>query len=188
MATATMPKPTTVEASITIPKGCKPSKACSTDWTRPLLCHAYLTHEPDGGPWLCMTDSFIAVALRVETDAEDGFIPIGALRLMETGKPGTRVSDTSWSVKTNEGTVTFDCGPMGKFPNLKNLGLWDKPEERADVAAVGMDPALMSKISAALGARNGLRMDFIGELRPVYVTPLRFDRGLAMQMPIRLNV
>jgi hypothetical protein len=188
MSTATVPRETVAARNtIVIPKGCKPSKACGTDRTRPLLCHAYLRRHDDRW-WLCMTDSYIAVALRVECNGvEEGFVPIGALRLMESGKPGEQVSDTAWKVQTPDGALTFDCGPMGRFPDFAGLGLWEKGEA-ASLDSIGMNGELMAKINAALGARTGLRMTFKGPLRPIYVEPLGFDHGVALQMPIRMHV
>jgi hypothetical protein len=183
---ATVADPTTQTRSITIPKGCKPSKACSTDRTRSILCHAYLRRH-DEVLYLCMTDSYVAVALRVDGDAEEGYVPIGALRLMEAGKVAEQVSETAWRVITNEGLLTFDCGEMGKFPDFASLGVWDKPDKGA-VDAIGMNTSLMHKIGQALGARGGCRMQFIAPLRPIYVTPLGFDVGVALQMPIRIEV
>jgi hypothetical protein len=187
MATATVEAPAQIAAALVIPKGCKPSKACGTDRTRPILCHAYLRRH-DEQLWLCATDSYIAVALRVEGEGvNEGYVPIGALRLMETGKLGVQVSGTAWKIETPEGALTFDCGPMGKFPDFASLGVWNKPE-KAKLAEVGMNTDLMAKIGAALGAKHGCRMTFVGALRPIYVTPLRFDCGVALQMPMRLEV
>lgn len=190
MTTATMERPADTaigRGQILIPKGCKPSKACGTDQTRPILLHAYL-RKRDNDTWLCMTDSYIAVALKVEGDVEEGYVPIGALRLMENGKTGTQVSTTAWKVRMPDGTLTFDCGQTHQFPDFAGLGVWDTFESGA-VDAIGMNGEMMARISAALGARNGLRMDFIGPLRPIHVTPLGLlDHGRALQMPIRLNV
>ncbi len=186
-ATATPPAPASVGGTITIPKGCKPSKACGTDRTRSTLCHAALQRHA-GSLWICASDSYIAVAVKVEGDAQEGRIPIGALRLMEQGKPGVQVSETAWKVLTDDGAVTFDCGPLADFPKFEGLGVWDKPSS-AGVEAIGMDPALMARIGLALGARNGCRMQFVGPLRPIWVTPLSLGHdGVALQMPIRLNV
>jgi hypothetical protein len=187
MSTASLPPATAVTAAcIVVPKGCKPSKACGTDRTRMTLCHAYLQRHADNW-WLCMSDSYIAVALKVEAKGEvvEGWVPIGALRLMEAGKPGMQVSPTAWKVLTDDGSLTFDCGDLGTFPDFAGLGVWTKPE-CAELAEVGMNTDLMAKIGLALGAKNGCRMQFVAPLRPIYVTPLRFDTGVAMQMPIRI--
>ena len=184
-AIATPPTPASVGGTITIPKGCKPSKACSTDYTRQRLLHAAVRRH-GGALWLLMTDSYVAVALKVEGDANEGIVPIGALRLMEQGKSAVQVSATAWCVATPDGNVTFDCGDVGDFPDFASLGVWDKPEI-TNLGEVGMNPALMAKIGAALGAKHGCRMQFVGPLRPIYVTPLQIDTGVALQMPIRLS-
>lgn len=185
--TETRPAPTGAGLKgITIPKGCKPSKAVSTDWTHPNICHAYLRRHK-GALYLCATDSFIAVALRVEGDADEGYVPIGALRLMETGKTAEQLSPTAWKVTTPEGFLTFDVGRGGNFPDFAGLGVWDKPDS-GTLDAVGMNTTMMHRIGQALGARNGCRMEFVGPLRPIWVTPLSFDVGVALQMPIRLDI
>lgn len=171
--------------TIKIPRGCKPSRACSLDLTRPTLCHAYLRKHKES-MWLCMTDSYIAVALKVYGDCDEGYVPIGALRLMESGKTAVQVSSSAWTVLTSEGTLTFDCGELGNYPDFASLGVWDTSEKGA-VDAIGMSTNLMHKIGQALGAKHGCRMEFIGPLRPIRVYPLRFDHGVALQMPIRVN-
>lgn len=202
MATATSPAPAGAgegeipARSIVIPKGCKPSKACGTDRTRPILTHAYL-RQHDRQWWLCMTDGYIAVALKVTAgvDVVEGYVPVGALRMMEAGKHAEQQSGTAWRVVTNDGLLTFDCGyldgrPPGEFPDFKGLGVWDKPDS-GDVNAIGMNTELMWKIGQALGTARqnvGCRMDFVSPLRPIWVTPLMAEpTGVALQMPIRLN-
>lgn len=204
MATATTPAPTGAgdteihARSIVIPKGCKPSKACSTDRTRPILTHAYLRQRGDGQWWLCMTDSYIAVALKVVTagvDIYEGYVPVGALRMMEAGKHAEQQSGTAWRVVTNDGLLTFDCGyldgrPPGQYPDFAGLGVWDKPDGN-DVNAIGMNTELPSACPIFhITARQkvGCRMDFVGPLRPIWVTPLMAEpTGVALQMPILLN-
>ncbi len=194
--TAQRPAPTgagekVAARAILVPKGCKPSKACSTDRTRPILTHAYLRRH-DGALWLCVTDAYVAVALKVEAgpDVTEGFVPVGALKMLEAGRHGEQMSPTAWRIVTPDGLLTFDCGDLhgrapGQFPDFANLGVWDKPDAGC-VEAVGMNTDFMHRIGQALGARGGCRMDFVSQLRPIWITPLGHDGRVALQMPIRL--
>lgn len=206
MATATAPKkgqrgrrssngatPTT--KTITIPAKCKPSRAASTDKTRPVITHGFLIRH-DKELWVCTTDSYIAVALQVRGGADEGFIPIDALRLMEQGKEAEQIDRTTWKVLTRDGTATFDCGIQvgsGSPPDLAKLGLFDAPkkaEEKAEETfPVGVNPTLIKKVSDALGASNMCRFDFVAPLRPIHVTAPGYEsERRALLMPIRLNV
>lgn len=178
---------------ITVPPRCKPSKACSTDQTRPILCHAYLRRH-EGDLWLCAANSYIAVAIKVGGEAEEGFVPVGALRLMERGQSAEQISTTAWRVKTpSDGLVTFDItsrveGASKNYPDFVDLGVWDR-KEGSPLAEVGIDPGLMKQIGDAVGAGEaGCRFEFIGPLKPIRVTPLNDPDGdrVALQMPIRL--
>lgn len=189
--------------SITIPAKCKPSQGASTDRTRPVLTQAYLRRH-DGDLWLCTTDSYIAVAVKVEGNAQEGYIPIGALRLMERGQKAEQISTTAWKVWTKEGTVVFDCEEFvsGKtaYPDLSKLGIFDAPDknpndpiepDKAGRWQIGMNPLFMKRMADALGAGDyGCRFQFVGQLKPIMVFPLQSDgasrRG--MLMPIRITV
>lgn len=193
---ATTADPMTQTRSITIPHRCKLSKVCSTDLTRPVLTHAYLRRRKDG-MWLCATDSYIACAVRVAGDADEGWVPIAALRLMERGQKNEQISETAWKVWVNDGTVTFDAEPnitgSSEPPDMGKPGidLWGEHGTRTatDVGAVGINPKLMERLGAGLGAHSyGCRFDFYGDLRPILVTPLSSperDR-IGLQMPIRI--
>lgn len=194
MATLAPPAPA-VDAgagTLTLPNRCKPSKACSTDWTRPNLCHAYLRDRGKDGTWLCATDSYIATAIKVDGHGlVEGWIPIGALRLMERGKNGTQISDAAWRVETSEGVVTYDITADvqgSKYPDFDSLGLWDKRKQGA-IGEIGMSPRLMAKIGDALGADNyGCRFEFTTDLKSIRVTPLNGEDRIGLQMPVRLRV
>lgn len=201
MATATAPKRGRTKSSngaapakktISIPAKCKPSRAASTDKTRPVITHGFLIRH-DKELWLCTTDSYVAVAIQVRGDADEGFIPIDALRLMEKGREAEQIDRTTWKVLTPDGTATFDCGIQvgtGRPPDLAKLGLFDAPEKTKEaVFPVGANPTLIKKVSDALGASDSCRFDFVGPLRPIHVSPpgLGSERR-ALLMPIRLNV
>ena len=210
-ATAVKPKTTRKAAEvkaangkITIPAKCKPSKVVSTDGTRPIIQHAFLRRRDDEY-WLLATDSYVAVAINVRGEGQliDGFIPVGALRLMERGQDAEQISATAWKVSTPDGQVTFDIEDRVRgareFPNFDQYGLWEKPQvddkalsqrAKGDPFAVGINPDLMKKIADGLGANGyGCRFEIAAPLKPIRVTPLQAtgDR-VGLQMPIRLTV
>lgn len=182
-------------ATIVLPHGCKPSKAVSTDQTRPILCHAYLRRRK-GDLWLEATDSFIAVALRCEGTAKEGWLPVDVLKLMEREANRkvqrlcfTQDDEATWTVTDQSGlyqTVTTYMVPersRGKWPNLEALGLYDDPKVAEAVDPFGFNPSLLANVGAALGGT--LRVDFQGPLKPIALRTQSGD-GLALQMPVRL--
>lgn len=183
--------------TISIPARCKPSRALGTDVTRSVLTHAYLRRR-QGALWLCATDSYIAVALKVEGDAQEGYIPASALKQMERGKHGEQISETAWRIQTEPyATTTFDvtdqlAGSKG-YPNFDDLHVWDDVTYvwNGDPVSVGINPDLMKRIGDSFGTGDhiGCRFDVPGPLKPIRVTPLRSSiEGVALQMPVRLNV
>lgn len=188
----------TAPGTITIPAHCKPSKAVSPERTRPVICHAYLRRR-DGDLWLCATDSYIAVAVKVTGDAQEGFVPVGALRLMERGQKAEQVSKTAWKVWTNEGTVVFDIADKVDgavaYPDFDKLNVFDGPEaDKAPLSpngkfAIGIDHELIKRVGDSIGGKRGLRFEFTGPLRAVRLVPLQAgtDR-VGLCMPIRLEI
>lgn len=185
--------------TINVPAKCKVSKVASTDKTRPILCHAHIT-EHDGKMWLCATDSYRAVAVMVDgSGLREGFIPIGALRLIEQGRQCEQLGRYSWRVETPDGSVTFDVESTLKsskdFPDLAKVGIFDKYEagewtfQKGKPINVGFNPEFMASMSAALGAKFGVRLEMVGPLKPTRVFALGNEaRGIGLLMPIRLNV
>jgi hypothetical protein len=196
---ATDTQPATYGGTISIPAGCKPS-VCVSKERRPTIANAYLRRRDDG-LWLLATDSYIAVALKVEGDAQDGHVPVGALRLMERGKHGEQLSATAWRVRSDEDAVTtFDIAGKvagdNPYPNLDKVGLWggDLPGVESvkfnGRVTVGMNAGFMKRIADAFGSGDtGCRFEMTGPLAAIRVAPLRTDiEAVAIQMPIRLNV
>ena len=185
--------------TITIPRGCRPSMVCDCEGTRPVITHAYL-HRREDDLWLLATDSYIACAIRVEEDnARDGWVPIGALRLMEQDEAAVQVSNTAWSVYTHEGTITFDVAPQlgedATFPiTAVEPLLWGDHTE-GPVSDIRLDPALTVRLAEALGANMGcdpdrpswsVRLEFAGPLKPIRVTAGGDAGGrIGAQMPVK---
>jgi hypothetical protein len=201
-ATARKPKPKaeapTFGGTIDVPPRCKPSRALSKGDMRPILEHAYLRRRDDG-MWLLMTDSYIAVGIKVNGDAEEGWVPGPALKHIERGRNAEQLSDTSWRVDTEPyASTVFDISKVvdgaKEFPDLESVGLWDldvKPTWNGDKPSVGMNPGFMKRIADSFGCGDdtGCRFDIAAPLRPIRVTPLRSDiEAVGLQMPIRLNV
>lgn len=190
--------------TIVIPAGARPSKACSRDTTRPVICHAYLKRRDDG-LWLLATDSYIACALKVtaQPEAEEGFVPFGALKLMQRGHRGEQVSDMEWRVRTDLGMVTFDIDLVlsnaKPFPDFYKLGVWGG-EAAGPVTTVGMNAHLTRRLAQALGIdeNNGCRYDM--RAIPMTAPPssgdlpamlrvtggYRYPGRIGVQMPVRL--
>ncbi len=190
------------EPSIVIPTGARPSKACSRDTTRPVICHGYLRRRADG-LWLLSTDSYIACALKVHGEAEEGFVPFGALRLLQRGYQGEQVSESMWTVRTDRGHITFDVGEsLGKtnpFPDFEKLGVWEG--EAADpVAELGVNAHMTRRLAQALGIgeNDGCRYEMrkvplmspgaVGIPAMLRVTGgHRYPDRIGLQMPVRLG-
>lgn len=190
--------------TIVIPNGARPSKACSRDTTRPLLCHAYLKRREDG-LWLLATDAYIACALKVtgEPEADEGFVPFGALKLMQRGYSGEQVSDSAWLVRTDRHTVTFDVGrtvdSSKPFPDFDKLGVWGG--EPADpVASIGMNAHMTRRLVQALGVGENSGCRYEMRVCPATTSPAsedipamlrvtggyRYPDRIGVQMPVRL--
>lgn len=192
---ATAERPQIFGGTITIPKGCKPSVCLDRDRVpRPVLRHAYLKRRNDG-LWLVATDSYLAIGIKVDGDAQEGFIPGGALRHMERGQESKQLSPTAWQVETEPyATTTYDIAEaiagQKEYPDLENVGLWGGIDGGgfSQEIAVGINPDLMKRVADGLGARNGCRFEFFGPLRPIPVKPLGHDDRVGLQMPIRLVV
>jgi hypothetical protein len=179
---------------ITLPRGCKPSVVCGTDEQRPALLHAFL-RKRDDGLWLLATDSYIAVALKVNGDAEEGWVPREALERMEAGERGTQVSATAWTVTMPYGRTTFDFaagdGSVKRPTESLEKILWGEREPSA-TTDVALDPALTERLSRAIGADKGsgywgCRLELTGDTGPMRVTPLGDTSGerFGVQMPVR---
>jgi hypothetical protein len=114
-------------ATIQIPYGCRPSKACDPGGPRPILEHARLAQRGEDW-WLIATDSFIAVALKVTTygDVQEGWIPYKALRQLERGRTVEQLSATTWRLAGHGYTeVRYDLGDRMdhvKPPDFDTIG------------------------------------------------------------------
>lgn len=187
--------------SLRLPAKCKPSKVASTDQTRPLLTHAYLRKHNDV-MWLMTTDSYSAVAIKAEGDAKEGWVPIGALRMIERGQEAEQLSATSWKITLPDGYQVFDCasGVTGstQFPNLDALGLFE-PAPKADGPAggaveFGLNPDILARLADGLGASGryagGLALHVHAPMKAVraYALGHPATERVGLFMPIRLNV
>lgn len=182
--------------ALKLPYQCQPSRAVSRDQTRPMLCHAHLRRR-GGDLWLEVTDSYIAVALRCEGDAQEGWVPLQVLQLLEreakakhARKTFVQDSDRAWTVVDPTGdcevTTTYvvrDMVANGTWPNFESLGVYDDPKPADEVSPFGFNPELLANVGAALGGT--LRVDFQGPLKPIALRT-QGGEGRGLQMPIRL--
>lgn len=200
------PSEPTYGGTIKIPYGCKPSKACSPDPVRPIIRHGYLRQRKDG-LWLCATDAYIAVALKVDGTATEGWVPRDVLALMErVAKHGKakltfeQISKTSWRVASaDEAVVTvYDVAKelgYGRsdteltFPDLEAMCdglLFTAAELNGNPGAFGFNPKLLARIGEALG--GPVRAEVTAPLKPLRLTAIGSEDRVALQMPIRLNI
>lgn len=176
--------------TIWLPHGCKPSVALSKDETRPILCHAYLKRRDDG-LWLYATDSFIAVALKVEGDAEEGYLPGGALRVLEHGRPIEQDAPGKWSRTFKRAGQRQDIAwtvDLGDYPDFDALGVFNTDDRTGPRQPVLLDPVLIKKVGRALG--GSVLFDFGMPLKPVRVRGGNCqnpDGRRALIMPMRPN-
>lgn len=207
MATATATKPTTKTkrtnvskpavvtygGTISIPHRAQPSAACSKDHTRPILRHGYLRRRDDGSMWLLATDSYLAVAVKVQGDAKEGWVPVAAMRLLERGQAGEQLSATSWRIQTNEGAVTYDIEAQvagsTNFPCFEKLGVWGEDERpEGDFNKFGVNPKFVERVGRAVGGTENIHLHLAGPLKPIRIRS-RFlgDDAAALLMPIRIE-
>jgi hypothetical protein len=205
LPTKTPSKPTTaksksVEVWAEIPPKAKPSKAVSKETLREALTCAYIEHRGDE-VFLCATDSYVCIELPVKLDCakkdrkkllpEVGLIP-HALKALDRSSTGR--------FRIKDGLVQIDGEPMLypvrtdlTPPNFKEL--W--PEEYGSkdndgVKAIAFNPHKLHQVGEALGVtkqgfRHAVKVEFIGPLRPILVTPSMTDDGRAMVMPVRMR-
>lgn len=189
-----------VPPEIYLPTDCQPVKATSRDSYRPALRHAYLRRRDDGW-WLLATDSYIALAINVQTAGEivEGWVPRAVLKHMH-GRgiySAEQLSATAWKLVDGGTTMTFDVrAPTLDFPDLSKLGLWEY-EAALGVSEIGMDPALTLRLSEGLGLKYvGVRLEFTTvDIKGAQVSPMRVTGGIhhfpervGLQMPVKLDV
>ncbi len=134
------------------------------------------------------SNSYIAVRVPVEVDERDTSGPVSllALKLAGTSPLGKSRSIADVEIVCAEGLEIPGVGTLdrpeaqGLFPNLSQL--WPR-EDTKFVFEVMLSPA---DLAAAMGARDGVVLSFVGTNRPIVVT----DRGSDAQgllMPIRMD-
>lgn len=172
--------------------GCKPSMACSTDETRPRIAHGYLRRRDDE-LWLYATDSYIAVGLKVDGNATEGWVPRPVLEALERGDGCEQLSLTAWRVRTHGAVVTYDIAAAvnpdspGRFPTMDSF--LHEEREPSEVSMVALDPALTVRLAEALGARapgQGVCLHF-GSGNPFRVSVVGRDMSdrVGVQVPVR---
>lgn len=186
---------------IYLPSNCRPAEACSRDDARPArpaLRHGFLVQRDDGW-WLCATDAYIAVAIKVTTTGEglqEGWVPRQILKLMRTAQRAEQISTTGWTVNYGPTKTTVEIRDLGTFPDLAKLGLWGTDEE-VPVSHIGFDPGLSLRLQRAMFSDGlvGVRLAFTKyKLKDREHSPMRMTGGkhhpdrVGLQMPVRLDV
>lgn len=179
--------------SLTLPSNVKPSKACSTDKTRPVVMNAYVRDTPRG-PELHATDTYMAarVPLTVEGKLTEGFVPSDALKHVEADRKDRSFSTPNGRVEVEGGRISYARPDFGSFPDFETL--WPNGEPKEPLV-LGLNAKLLYGLAQALGTdRVKLTLDLSlskdgSYLRPYRVQPLAggVDGAEGLLMPIRVN-
>lgn len=189
---------TTYGGTFTFPSLCRPWKACSTDETRPAFCHPYL-YRRDDGLWLCASDTYIAVAVKVNegpgAPVQDGFVPRKVAKLVRRGCEAKQLSATAWSVVVEPPyhEATYDlAGVLGSKPTsladkLESVDLWGESSVASSKSfgeriTFAFNPTLTEHIHQALGGMS-LKATVVGPLAAIRYRA-RYSMGVGLQMPI----
>jgi hypothetical protein len=127
-----------------------------------------------------------------ELDAlHDVIIPLDAVKVWEKGKvlqlrPAYTADGIFHPVTITVEGVTYS--PIeGQFPKVADF----IPDGYgADVDVLGINPKLLDGVAQALGAKQGVKLDFISPLRPIRVmdrSPSAVEGCKAIIMPIRVS-
>lgn len=141
---------------------------------------------------LYASDSYIMASVPVEVDEGDvsGQIPLAATKQARTNQRKSRMSNAV--IDAPEGTI--EVAMLGGKMIL-NRGNDSKPEfkkimtpkaKTKPVLSIGLNAELAARLQAALGAKQGLRLDIYGPLEKIHVTALGDDEAVGVLMPIRL--
>jgi len=171
------------------PKARPSAVLAGVDKVRPGLLRARVEcHDKEW--FLVCSDSYMAVAvtLRLCELPDRTEIPVGALKLIERGKPFTWDDGFTFHGEGFERvTYRLDSKDAGAFPELGKIGLFDKPADwDTPVDDIGFNGEFAARVSKALGS-NHLRFRFKTALRPIHVSSLK-EGGHAILMPVRVNV
>jgi hypothetical protein len=185
---------TTRERSFILPWGCKPwLAACGPE--HPSFHHGYL-YRREEGLWLLTTDSFIVCAIKVDGDAEDGFVHRGVIKaLARVNGEAVQLDDGSWRVDLPDGHRVFELPLLAgeRFPTkvMEDAGLWDPTARDYCAEVVALDPYLTVRLMKAMGlprtGNGGVRLQLSGAEKAMRVTHLSYPDRLGLQMPMRLN-
>lgn len=178
-----------------LPKVCKIEAVASTDASRPVLHSPYL-EVADGHGTLVATNGFALVALPVEVTEHDvsGWVSIPALvaarkfaKRSDTAEVSCNVACTGWDgVSYPRPHATPANAPAdhipSRFPNWRQV-VPDK--DRQTLLRVSLNPALLMDIAQALGAGEGVTLEFVDELDSIRVTGCGGKAGFGILMPMR---
>ena len=210
IATATPATPAsteTTDAYFTLPTRSKPSKAASSDKTRPVLTHGNVTRDKDGSWFLEVTDSYCLARVPLGTvgdPPEDWAGLVSREALLAIERPGAGAfgldADRNVVVRKRDNKPGDPAGRLvgtipattetGSFPNLRQL----IPDEPIESLRVGINPDLLRAVDAASGGGKHdpvvLRFDLATArnggcyLRAIYV---ECNGAESVVMPIRVR-
>jgi hypothetical protein len=177
-----------------IPPGCEPHLAMSSDDCRPVLCNGWIRHEDDG-PALFATDSYIAVripiTLRTETEADRETVDQRKALLPEcvlpretmealAGATHFRIVNGRMEIQGKGALYPISLG-LDAVPDLSKIHLENCPG--GQLGEIRINPVLLSRVAKSIGAES-ICLKFTAPLNAVDV---RSDRSSAkgMLMPMR---
>lgn len=186
---------------LTLPNNARPSRALSTDASRPVLCAAHLRQDAEGVWLLEATDSYKLVQLRLAlNEPDDGPEPVAgpisteALKAAEKAG-GFRATATHIEPCGSSGMVTHTA--YARPTCLGNAPDFDVLLREPDPAAfrISLDAKFLLDCAQALGTPGRhahVVLEFVADeqgrparSRPMLVTTATVD-GRAMLMPVRL--
>lgn len=175
-----------------LPKTCKIEELCSTDKTRNVLFHPYLS-----GNELVATDGKAMICLPVELEEGDchGWVSIEALKMAR--KLNKNLDNLSIKVKNDglilmDGTVLPQPNVGSVYPNYRPILEANLSKEQEPVSSIAFNPDYLSSVASAFGCANekGVKLVFRAGMGAIQAIPLSGpfagnEKAVSIIMPIR---
>ena len=183
----------------------KPTRAASTDRTRPQLCSVYVRELEDGALELIATDSYLLahVPLPPGHGLTPGPISVKALAQLERGREYTAsAEDGAITIQDEDTRITYGRPDGPTVPTfVRDLPTFKARPKTHTIVEVGLNPKLLQRLADAIGSSEGVRLripvpngghDARGALDTIQVTHTRTGEpgpgdAHGLLMPIRLS-
>lgn len=174
----------------------------ATDELRPAMSYAFVTKEETAA-----TDAHILVVHRTSEIFDDLFIPqipegglfVGKEPLVDLAKKDVlkvnfieshSILEVIHQDRYKKLTKRYFDVKMAKdvdfqYPKYNSVF----PDGQEKISGIGLNPAYLNRLCKALGAENGVNLQFYGEHRPIIVKPHSSDYPTAkgLIMPVMSN-